>query len=248
MSFGKKKSKAPKVQIAAPPQIQQVEIRSPIGDVFRSRQEGNTQINETELGEFSSLLGERSQQGLLDEVSGLGKTDAQRRQDIQERASDLFKTQAQGINRDADDQLSRARSLLSNRFGGTFNSTFGNDYLSRLENNRLVELSDARRRSNLLAEDLTQSDQDSRIRRLGVFQGLLNNIVAQAQGAAQTGGGILANENQRATQLAVSRAQMIQNAYTRGEQLDIQRRQNSLASVGLGLASDFGSGIIGAIL
>ncbi len=230
MSFGKKKSKTPKIKISAPPQTQQFEFRSPTGDIFKTRQEGTTQINESQLGSFSQGLVSRSQEGLTSIANALDRPDAQRATDIRKRSDDLFKSQAQGINQDADNIFSKARSTLAKRFGGSFNSSFGNDFLARLENNRLGQLAGARRQSNLLGEQLALSDEDSRIRRAGVFQSFLNDINAQAQGFSQTGSSLLQNETRRASDIAIARAGLLQRAISQ-ENTVASRRRSSLGQI-----------------
>ncbi len=236
MSFGKKKSKTPKIKISAPPAIQQFEFRSPTGDVFKTRQEGTTQVNESQLGDFSQNVVSQSQQGISNLADALKRPDAQRAADIRRRSDDQFQLQAQNINQEADTIFSKARSTLAKRFGGSINSTFGNDLLARLEGNRLGQLTDARRRSNLLGEQLALSDEDSKIRRIGVFQSFLNDLTAQAQGFAQTGSSLLQNENRRASDIAIARASLLQKAATQEDNLAI-RRQNSLTQFGNALSA-----------
>ncbi len=228
MSFGKKKSKSPEIKISAPPRINQFEFRSPTGDIFKTRKEGTTQISESKLGNFSQGVVSRSQRGISDLASALDRPDAQRASDIRKRSDDQFQIQAQGINQDSDTIFSKARSTLAKRFGGSFNSTFGNDFLARIENNRLGQLTDARRRSSLLGEELALSDEDSKIRRIGVFQSFLNDLNAQAQGFSQTGSSLLQNETRRATDLAISRANLLQRASDQDDNFSLRRRQNSL--------------------
>ncbi len=244
MSFGKKESKNNgKIKINAPPPITQYEFNSPTGDVFKSRTEGGRQISEAHLSPLTRQMANRSQQNLLGLSAEFGKSDRERAADIRARAQDLFDMQARGINEDADDIMSKARSNLSRRFGGSHAATFGTDLMSRLEKDRLAELSDARRQAGLLGEDLFNSDEDSRMRRFNVFLGYLNTLHNQAAGADNTGANLLLNENQRATDVAIARARLLDSARNRNTARANQRM--SLISNALPYGGAAVGGLIG---
>jgi len=211
--------------------------------------DGNTQINRSTLSGPTQQLVSTSQRSLNQLADELGRTSTERSNAIQQKAQSLFERQSQGINQDANDTLGRVRSDLSKRFGSSQNSTFGNDLLARVENDRLNRLNDSRQHSDLLAEDLQNADEDSKIRRANVFYNFLNGVNSDARGINQSGASLVLNENQRATSLAVSRANALQQYYN--QEALRRSRQASLAQitptvVGAALGTALGQPALGA--
>ncbi len=227
MSVGKKASvKAPAIN--APPQVTQYDFLSPTGDRYTSRRENNFEINESFLTPQTRQTIGTSLDALDNLASELHMPDVRRVNQINQRGLDFYNLQAQGINAEADQIFGKAASDLSKRFGGTYNATFGTDYLSRLENNRLSNLSNAGKEAMLLAEDLYLQDEDSRSRRFGLFNNYLTNEFNKAQSLAGLGGNVLGNEASRAQSLAVNRAQLALNAAHYNQQAALQARQQTL--------------------
>ncbi|WP_373531121.1 hypothetical protein [Vampirovibrio sp.] len=234
MSLGRKQ-KAPKrevVKIVAPPAITKVEFNSPTGDRYVTTTKGSDQRFESFLTPTTRLTVEESLKGLQNLAKELNQPDPVRQQAINQRSQDFFDLQAAGINSSANDQLSKARTNLAKRFGGAYNATFGTHFLGQLENNRLGQLSEAYKQSGLLGEELYRADEDSRVRRFSLFQNYLADLNNQARGLQSNGSSILQNETQRATDLAVQRANLAmqvsnQNAALQAEQ-NRQNRESTL--------------------
>lgn len=223
MSAGRKNAKTP--TIAAPPQVTRYEFNSPLGDRYLTRREGITEISDSILGPQTSRTIQTGQQALKNLADELSSPDARRLNDIGLRARDFYELQAGAINSEADALFSAAQSDLSKRFGGAFNATFGTDYLARLQNNRLSRLYDASKEASLLGEDLYRQDEDSRMKRFTLFQNYLLDEHNKAQGVAGTASDLLQNETNRAQDLAVKRASMVQRTMEMNAANDADERR-----------------------
>ena len=231
MSLGRKPAKAKAPVIEAPPQMTHFEFLSPTGDQYNVRRDGSSQFATTTLSPLSSQTVQTGQEALLGLADELIAPDNQRVQDIADKSLDYYILQAQGINAQADDILAQAESDLSKRFGGTYNATFGADYLARLENNRLAQLSTAAKEATLFGEDLYAQDEDSRIRRFELFQDYLTTEFDKANAAWSAGSNTLQNEAGRAQDLAVARANLVQNASRYNQEADLRARQQRLTTL-----------------
>lgn len=220
MSSGRKKSKN---KIKAPPPITRTEYNLPTGDNFTTSTEGGTQRFTSSLSGATSNLVRQSQSGLETLAKELRRPSSQRARDIRKRGDDFFDLQAESINENADDLFKRTQSNLNQRFKGSLNSTFGSDLLSKVEDDRLNRLMRSRKESNLLAEDLFKSDEDSRVRRFALFQNYLSDINNQARGLASQGSNVLSSERARATKVAIAEANLEQRDRQLQDQIAARR-------------------------
>lgn len=232
MSLGRKKTETKVVKVVAPPPITRVEFNSPTGDRYVTTTKGSNQTFESFLTPTTKLTVEESLKGLQQLAKELNQPDATRQQAITQRSRDFYDLQAAGINSAADAQIAKTRTNLAQRFGGAYNATFGTNMLVQLEGNRLGQLAEAQKQANLLGEDLYKADEDSRIRRFSLFQNYLADLNNQARGLQSNGSSILLNEADRATDLAVQRANLALQASTRNATLEAEQsrvsRENAL--------------------
>lgn len=229
MPIGRQKSSSSKVEIKAPPAIQQIDFNLPTGDRYISSNQGRVETFESQLSPLTQATVSESMSALQNLAQEINQPDSVRQAAIDQRSQDFFNSQARGINEDADLRLSQTQSDLSKRFGGAYNSSFGADMLARVENNRLLRLSDARQQASLLGEDLTQNDQDNRIKRFALFQNYLGDLNNQAQGIQSAGANILQSEQQRATEIASQRANLISRMQMQDNEIAAQSRQQAAA-------------------
>lgn len=212
MSLGRKKTKTKVVKVEALPPITRVETVSPTGDRFITQTQGGVQTFQSQLAPETQVTVQESLKGLQQLAQSLNQPDAARQNAIDQRSQDFFDLQAKGINADADAQLAQTRVNLAKRFGGAYNATFGVGLLNQLQQNRLSQLSDAHKQAALLGENLYQQDEDSRIRRFSLFQNYIADLNNQARGLQSNGSGVLLSETQRASDLAVQKANLAINA------------------------------------
>lgn len=241
MSSGRKKTKAP--TIAAPPQVTQYQFNSPTGDLYSTLREGNIESYNSALTAQKQRAVQTSNQALSDLADDLSYRDSRRAEAIESRARDFYDLQADAINSQANDMLSTAKSDLSKRFGGTYNATFGNDFLARMEKNRLNQLSGASKEASLLAEDMYQQDETSRLNRFILFQNFLNDEHNKALNVAGFASDVLQNEANRAQELAIQRASLAQRANEMNAASDIaarNRRASAITQVALSGLKLFG--------
>lgn len=248
MSSGRKKSEVP--EIKAPPTITRTEFANPLGDRFISETKKNTQSVFSELSPVTQGMVNRSLSGMIRLFDEIDAPDAVRQQAINQRADDFYNLQAAGLNRDHDDRMKQTRSDLSKRFGGTYNATFGTDLMSRMERDHGSLLGDVRLQANLLGEDLRRDDQADRLQRFALFQNFLGDLNNQAQGLGSQGVQVLQNERTRATDLAITRANMIQRAQAMDAEARARRSSliGTLVGTGVSLASAGTGSIAGSLL
>jgi hypothetical protein len=231
MALGRKPDKVKTPVISAPPQITGAEFMSPTGDQYNVQRQDNTQLFNTTLSPLTSQTIQRGQETLLNLADELNTPDAQRVENIANKALDYYTLQAKGINTQADDILSQAQSDLSKRFGGTYNSTFGADYLARLEENRLSRLSDAAKEATLYGEDLYDQDEQSRLRRFTLVSDFLTNEFDKANTVWSTASDLLQEEAGRAQNLSVARANLAQNVMQAEQEALARSRQYRLSLI-----------------
>lgn len=225
MTLGRKPEKVKTPVISAPPQITQAEFTAPTLDQYQVTRSGNQQQFDAVLSPLTRQTIQSSQealQSLADELS------AQRMLDIAGKGLDYYMLQSQGINAEADGIASKAQSDLARRFGGAYNATFGATYLAGLEQNRLAQLSKAAKEAALVAEDLAVQDEESRVRRFALFQNYLTNEQAKAENAWDLGSQLLQDDAARAQNLAITRANLAQNAMRYNQEAQLQVRQQRL--------------------
>lgn len=225
MTLGRKPEKVKTPVISAPPQITQAEFTAPTLDQYQVTRSGNQQQFDAVLSPLTRQTIQSSQealQSLADELS------AQRMLDIAGKGLDYYMLQSQGINAEADGIASKAQSDLARRFGGAYNATFGATYLAGLEQNRLAQLSKAAKEAALVAEDLAVQDEESRVRRFALFQNYLTNEQAKAENAWDLGSHLLQDDAARAQNLAITRANLAQNAMRYNQEAQLQVRQQRL--------------------
>jgi hypothetical protein len=228
MPIGRKPTRVKMPVISAPPQVTNVEFISPLGDQYGMERQDNKQIADATLSPLTAHTIRTSQEALLDLANEFYAPDSERVQDIADKSLDYFELQAQGINTQADDILSQAQSDLSKRFGGTYNATFGADYLSRLENNRLTQLSNAAKEAALVAEEMYSRDEDSRMRRFGLLSDYLSGEFDKASTVWELGANLLQEDANRAQSLATARANLAQNAMRYNQESQLKARQQRL--------------------
>lgn len=209
MPIGRQKKTSKVKTPATPPPITQTVFNAPSGDRFTTISTNGLQSLQSDLSPQTQATVAESLKALQDLAGELHQPDALRQNAIQQRSEDFYQLQAQGINAEADNRLAQTRSDLSKRFGGTYNASFGADLLGNLEKSRLNTLSDARKSSSLLGEDLYQSDEDSKIRRFNVFQNYLTDLNSQARGLQAASSSLIGSEAQRATDIALQRSNLI---------------------------------------
>ena len=228
MTLGRKPAKVKNPVIAAPPQITEAAFTAPTQDQYYVQREGNQQQFGANLSPATYQTVQSSQDALQSLADELSSPDEQRMMDIAQKGLDYYALQAQGINAESDERFSQAQSDLAKRFGGAFNSTFGTDFLARLEQNRLSQLSSAAKDASLVAEDLYTQDEESRMRRFELFQNYLTNEHSKAENAWDLGSHLLQDDAARAQNLAITRANLAQNAARYNQQAHLQVRQQRL--------------------
>lgn len=242
MSLGRKKKSTTKVvKVVAPPPITRVEFNSPTGDRYVTTTQNGQQTFASYLTPTTRSTVEESLKGLQQLARELNQPDPVRQQAITQRSRDFYDLQSADINAAADTQLARTRSTLSRRFGGAYNATFGTNLLAQIEGSRLGQLSEASKQAALLGEDLFRADEDSRLRRFGLFQNYLADLNNQARGLQSNGTSVLLNESQRASDLAVQKANLAlqasrQDAQAQAEQDRLNRESALRASSQIALA------------
>ncbi len=239
MPIGRKQSSPSKVEIKAPPSIQQVDFTLPSGDRYVSANQGRVQTFESQLAPQTQSTVNESLSALQSLAQQISQPDSERQAAIDRRSQDFFDSQARGINLDSNLRLSQTQSDLSKRFGGAYNASFGADMLAKVENDRLNRLADVRQQASLLGEDLAQNDMDSRLKRFALFQNYLGDLNNQAQGIQSSGAGILQSEQQRATELASQRANLLSRMQMQNNDLAAQSRQRAV-----GIASQLALSLI----
>ncbi|MEM0952099.1 MAG: hypothetical protein AAGI66_08170 [Cyanobacteria bacterium P01_H01_bin.74] len=242
MSLGKKRSSTPKIKIEAPPRITRVDTVTPTGSSFSSINAGSTIRNEITLDPLTRATMNSSLSGLYNLTNSLAGDDNARSAEIADKANAFYNQQATSINEAADLSRQSLASQLSRQFGGRYNATFGNDLLARQERDRLAQLSEARQNASLLAEDLNQADEASRINRFGVLQGYLDTLTNQALGVQSRGSQLLQTDRNQAANQALQRANLLQRYYNDSAANDRINRSNLLGTIGgttLGLARQF---------
>lgn len=178
MSFGReKRTPAPPPRPPEPPRITRVETLSPLGDQVVTEEAGNVQRTFSKLSTPTRRILDTSRNAVQGLATQLASPDSTRQRDLQRLQEDLFSSQAAAINSASDRSAGAIRSQNAQRFGGALNATFGNQLLGELEGQRQRSLADARLESDLIARELENTRTQSRIQRLQVFQGLLNNSV-----------------------------------------------------------------------
>ncbi len=242
MSLGRKKKSTTKIiKVSAPPPITRVEFNSPTGDRYVTTTQNGQQTFQSYLNPTTKQTVAESLKGLQQLAKELNQPDPVRQQAITQRSRDFFDLQSSDINAQTDSQLAKARSSLSKRFGGAYNATFGTNLLAQMEGSRLGQLAEASKQAALLGEDLYKSDEDSRVRRFALFQNYLADLNNQARGLQSNGSGVLMNESQRATDLAVQKANLAlqasrQDALTQSEQNRVNRESALRASSQIAMA------------
>lgn len=229
MSFGKK-SKSSKPKIKAPARITNIDFQLPTGDTIQSRVHGNTQTTKTILSGPTKNSVDLSQVGLNRSLSQLGKTEAARSRQVDDVAGRVYNQQKRLIDKDSSQTEGKIRSNLSKTFGSSYNSTFGNHLLGQVYDDRLNRLNDARVQSDLLAENFLDRDEDRKMRRANLFLNILNDINSQSQGLTKLGADLLQNETQRATNVAIQRARLLNNYNINQDRLRTSR-QNTLLRI-----------------
>ncbi|MCE3236563.1 MAG: hypothetical protein K0Q50_2754 [Vampirovibrio sp.] len=228
MTLGRKPEKVKTPVISAPPQITQAEFTAPTLDQYQVTRSGNQQQFDAVLSPLTRQTIQSSQEALQSLADELSASDAQRMLDIAGKGLDYYTLQSQGINAEADGIASKAQSDLARRFGGAYNATFGATYLAGLEQNRLAQLSKAAKEATLVAEDLAAQDEESRVRRFALFQNYLTNEQAKAENAWDLGSHLLQDDAARAQNLAITRANLAQNAMRYNQEAQLQVRQQRL--------------------
>ena len=203
MSLGRRRRQPEPAPIQ--PLTTRFEVNAPTGDRVISEQVGTTQRINTELSPLSQRLVGLSSNEVNRLANTLARPNKQREQKLVDLSNRQFTSLSDAINRSADDQVSLLRSQNAQRFGGSLNSTFGNDAIARVEGERQRELRDARLSSDLDATNRLRAEDTDRINRLNVFNGLLNGF----ENTTNTFGSLGSNALQRSQQLATQRASAI---------------------------------------
>lgn len=228
MPLGRKPEKVKAPVINAPPQITNAEFTSPTQDLYQVQRAGEQQQFSATLSPLTRQTVQSSQEALQSLADELNTPDAQRLYDIANKGLDYYTLQSQGINAEADQLVSKAQSDLSKRFGGAYNSSFGAAFLAKLEQNRLSQLSSAAKDAAMVAEQLYTQDEDSRLRRFALFQNFLTTEQSKAENAWELGSHLLQDDAARAQNLAVTRANLAQNAMRYNQEAQLQVRQQRL--------------------
>ena len=230
MTLGRTKNvSAPR--ISAPPSITQYQYQTPTGDMYSVARNGNTEMNQSILSPQTEATVATSQEALGNLASDLNQTDPQLVQDIAQKSQNFYDLQAQNINHNADALNSQTQSDLAQRFGGAYNATFGTTLLGQQNKNRLNQLYSASKDATMYGQNLYQQDQQNKIQRFQAFGNYLNDQNRQAQDITQYGSGLLQNEAGRAQNLAISRAQLLQNAQLHNQNTTLQLRQQRLGLI-----------------
>jgi hypothetical protein len=160
-----------------------------------------------------------SQAQLSQLTAELSERPAAEVQQIQSFQDTFFNKLRHAIDTGFADDTDRTRSNLAHRFGGALQSTFGNDLLSRLDQNRLNAVKDAQADSLMAGHDLAADKDTSRLRRIQLLQNQIAGISQSAMDAAERG-------------------QVFQNVLSRQNTLKPQRRGSMLRLLS-GLISPF---------
>ncbi len=205
MPFGRSSSSSSSIN--QPKQITKAFYTNPLGDVFKSVRRGNKQTFSTQLSGPSQNLVNQSLQGSQTLLRELNASPQQRQNQLQQLANRQFNRQARTIQQQTDRIRSQARSRLAQRFGKSGNSTFGNTLLAQIETGSINSLVDERLRADLMVDNRLQSDERSRLQRLGAFQNVLGSYNTNAKTFATLGNSTLSREADLANRRALAQLQ-----------------------------------------
>ncbi len=167
MSFGSKPKQ---------PEFSPFTFRLPTGDQVRQVYEDGRLIIEPVLSAFNRRQLLQNQRNIARLSQELGRSSTAENRQVASYRNQFLQQMRQAIDSSADLSRSQTLSDLSNRFGGRYSATFGNDLLSRLEKNRQSALSEASANALLLGEQLRNEADQNRIRRIQLLQGLNSGL------------------------------------------------------------------------
>lgn len=93
----------------------------------------------------------------------------------------LFDKLRKAIDETSNLRLAETESNLAQRFGGSLNSTFGNDLLGRIEKERLNAVENAKMDATLAGNQFAEDLNVSRINKLKALQGYFSNLSSTAR-------------------------------------------------------------------
>jgi hypothetical protein len=168
MPFGRK-SKPVKIQNIGPT-VRQTRVMDGLGNASTSQVgPGGRLITQAQLSPQQRAIGQLGQQALVRLTQELGQGSAYDYRTANRLSQSSYKALSNTINQESNVQRDRLRGELSQRFGGSTASTFGNDLLARQESARLNNLSLARQESLETGQRALQQLQTARIQRINVL-------------------------------------------------------------------------------
>lgn len=241
MSLGSKKTpkvKAPTLSTgyskddAPPPMARGRQFSDVMGNRFVTRMHRGQEVSSTRLRGPSRQIVSGAQHGIRNLSDQLRRSEPQRQRERDVKSNELYGEFSNDINQNARLSQNRTRSRLSQTLGGSMRSTFGNNLLAQLERSRLKTLSDARGQSRQLAYQFQNDEDTNRMRRLSMFQGVLDSYNNRAMGSSQLGSALLSGERDRLTGLSMKRAELDFSAQQFNQQQAMAARQRRSALLG----------------
>jgi hypothetical protein len=231
MSAGRKPNKVSAPVIKAPPPVNSYEFIAPTGDAYQTWRDRNTQYSQNYLTPQTQTTIDASQSGLQGLARDLAQPGDAMVQNINQQSQNFYDLQAQNINTNSDALYSQTASDLAQRFGGAYNATFGALALDQLQKNRLNALYNAGKEATMYGQELYNQNQANQIDRFQVLNNYLNEQYNMALAAHNIGSGLLENEANRGQSLAITQAQLQQQAAMANQNAAQQKAQQRLAAI-----------------
>lgn len=182
MSLGSRRSGGPDFQELANSLglggSRQYTIATPDGDTLTHIIEQGGESISTRLSPRNQTLLDQANRGVEEVLQQLSATPSQDIEQSNAIRDQLFGRLSTAINEASSQTSGQTRSDLSKRLGGQYNSTFGNELLSRIERERLGAIGDAQVDADSTAQQYLDQQQAMRYQRLNLLNDQIQRITA----------------------------------------------------------------------
>ena len=182
MSLGSRRSGGPDLQRLADSLglggSRQYTIATPDGDTLTHIIEQGGESITTRLSARNQALYDQANQGVEEVLQQLSATPSQDIERANAIRDQLFGRLSSAINDASSQTTEQTKSDLSQRLGGQYNSTFGNELLSRIESDRLGAIGNAQVDADSTAQQYLDQQQATRYQRLNLLNDQIQRITA----------------------------------------------------------------------